>query len=312
MAPFRGSEPIPPPILSTSPPLWLVWFRATRPTSLSASVVPVLVGTARAAAAGSYRPAVFCCALVSSLLIQIGTNFTNDRCDFQTGADSTISHGPRSVVQHGLLRPHQLACGAAISFGLATLVGLYLVYVGGWSILAIGILSIACGSLYTSGPWPLGYHGLGDLCTFLFFGVIGVTATSYLHTGLVDALALAISFPVGLLVTAILVANNLRDIDTDRAVGKHTLAVRLGAPVTRWQYALSLGLAFLVPPALACLGLAGATALLPLLTLPLAAPLARSVLCGVTGPGLNPVLEGTSLLHLLFGMLLALGLVLAG
>src|SRR5690606_6714501 len=138
------------------------------------------------------------------------------------------------------------------------LIGLYLVAVGGWPILLIGLLAILCGVAYTGGPFPLGYHGLGDLFVFIFFGVVGVTGSAYLQTGTLDGLALAASVPVGLLVTNILVINNLRDIVTDRAAGKHTLAVRIGAPASRVQYLVFTVVAYLVPLAIWLAGAAGA------------------------------------------------------
>jgi 1,4-dihydroxy-2-naphthoate octaprenyltransferase len=190
------------------------------------------------------------------------------------------------------------------------LVGLYLIYIGGWPILLIGIFSILSGMAYTGGPWPLGYHGLGDLFVFIFFGVIAVAGSAYLQTGDVTGLALAASVPVGMLVTNILVINNLRDVETDRVAGKHTLAVLLGASTVRGQYLLFLAIAYLMPLVLWLLAGASPFVLLSWLTLPLAMKLVRIVLAGTSGPPLNRVLKATGQLHLLFGILLALGFLL--
>lgn len=289
-------------------PVWKAWLLATRPATWSAAIVPVLVGTAAAAATGRYSIAVMLAALFSSLLIQIGTNFANDLFDFQKGADTAERTGPLRVTQAGLLTPRQVATGTAVVFGSATAIGLYLVYVGGWPILLIGLLGIASGILYTGGPWPLGYHGLGDLFVFVFFGLVAVMGTYYLHTGVVDLMSFLISLPVAFLVTAILVVNNLRDVDTDKQTGKITLAVRLGAPATRWQYTLLAVGAYVIPPALWLARAASPVVVLPLLTLPLCIRLVRVVLQGTKGAALNRVLQGTGRLNMIYGLLFALGL----
>ena len=230
-----------------SMPRWRVWLLASRLPTLPAAVVPVIVGSAVAFADGAFRPLVLLAALVSSLFIQIGTNFANDLFDFKKGADTEKRLGPTRVTQAGLLTVADVQRGMIITFGLAFLSGLYLVFVGGWPILAIGVLGIAAGILYTGGPWPLGYNGLGDVFVFLFFGVIAVGGTYYAHTGGITSEALVASLPVALLATAILVVNNLRDIETDRVAGKRTLAVRIGPAATRAQYALCVVVSYLVP-----------------------------------------------------------------
>ncbi|NWG19960.1 MAG: 1,4-dihydroxy-2-naphthoate polyprenyltransferase [Chloroflexi bacterium] len=285
------------------------WMLAARPQTLPAAVAPVLVGSAVALTAGSFRPLPFVAALFAALLIQIGTNLANDYFDFHKGADTAERLGPVRVTQAGLLAPATVRQGMIIVFGLAALVGVYLVAVGGWPILVIGVLSIAAGVLYTGGPWPLGYHGLGDLFTFIFFGIVAVTATAYLHAGVVSPLAWAASVPVAMLVTAIIVVNNLRDIATDRAAGKHTLAVLLGVQATRAEYALLVVGAFVAPPLLWLAGLAGPWALLAWLAAPLAITPLRTMLTG-EGRELNPALKGTARLHLAFASLLALGILL--
>jgi 1,4-dihydroxy-2-naphthoate octaprenyltransferase len=197
--------------------------------------------------------------------------------------------------------------GTVAAFGGAAAIGVYLIFVGGWPILAIGALSIVAGVAYTGGPWPLGYHGLGDVAVFLFFGLTAVVGTYYLQADTVSATAVVAAVPVGLLVTAILVVNNLRDIDTDRQAGKRTLAVRIGERATRLQYVLLVLGPFVLVPVLWAME-SGPWVLLAFVSLPIALVLARAVLSGVTGRGLNDVLKRTALLHFAFGALLALGL----
>jgi 1,4-dihydroxy-2-naphthoate octaprenyltransferase len=287
------------------------WLLASRPATLPAAAVPVLVGAAAAIHEGAgLRTPVLVATLAGALLIQIGTNFANDYSDFHRGADHDGRLGPLRVTQSGLLSPSAVLRGIVVAFTLATLIGLYLAWLGGWPIVAIGILSIVAGLAYTGGPWPFGYHGLGDLFVFIFFGIVAVTATAYLQSGHWSAFALVVSVPIGLLVTNILVVNNLRDLATDRDAQKHTLAVRLGERATRMQYALFTALAYLVPAALAVGTPARRWLLLPWLTLPLGVGLARSVLGGLAGRDLNPLLKRTGQLLLAFGVLFAAGLVL--
>lgn len=283
------------------------WVLAARPQTLPAAVTSVVVGSAAAFAAGSFRWLPFLAALAGALLIQIGTNLANDYFDFRKGADTAERLGPVRVTQAGLLAPEAVRTGMIVAFGVAALIGIYLIIVGGWPILVIGILSIAAGVLYTGGPWPLGYNGLGDLFTFIFFGIVAVTATAYLHVGAVPPLAWAASIPVAMLVTAIIVVNNLRDIATDRAAGKRTLAVIIGARATRAEYALLVIGAFLAPPLLWLSGLTGPWVMLAWLSAPLAIAPMRAMLTG-EGRALNPALKGTARLHLAFGLLLALGM----
>lgn len=288
-----------------------VWLGAARPATLPAAVVPVLVGTAVGAAEGApFRPGPFVAALLCALLIQVATNFANDYSDFHRGADTPDRLGPVRATAAGLLAPRQVLAGIVVTFGLAALLGSYLIVVGGWPILVIGVLSILAGLAYTGGPWPFGYHGLGDVFVFVFFGLVAVTGSAYLQTGRWTALALAAAVPVGLLVTNILVVNNLRDLPTDRVAGKGTLAVRLGDRPTRLQYAALAALAYAVPVLLVLTGAARAWLLLPLLTLPLAVALVRQVMGGLAGRDLNAVLRRTGQLEMAFGVLLAAGLLL--
>ena len=303
--PEAGSRPV-------VPSRWRVWLLAARPATLPASIAPVLVGGAVGASEGGFRPLVFVATLVASLLIQIGTNFANDLSDFHKGADTADRLGPTRVTQQGLVTPDAIKRATILTFGLAMLIGLYLVIVGGWPILAIGLLSILFGVAYTGGPWPLGYHGLGDVFVFIFFGLAGVGGSAYLQSGAFSARAFIAAIPVGLLITNILVVNNLRDIDTDRTAGKHTLAVRIGARATRIQFAAFIVISYAVPLLLALSGAASFFVLLSWITLPLAAQLVQAVLGGLAGRGLNRVLQLTGRLTLAFGALFALGFVIGG
>ncbi len=270
-------------------------------------MVPVMVGTALAARWYGFDPLTFIVVLGAAILIQIGTNLTNDLFDFQKGADTGARLGPVRVVYAGLLSQKQVAAASALTFGLAIVLGLYLVDVGGWPILAIGIAAVVSGIAYTGGPWPLGYHGLGDLFVFVFFGVIAVIGTFYLQSGTVTGAAVVASLPVAMLVTAILVVNNLRDVNTDRKAGKRTLAVRLGRQATQIQYTVLVLGAYAVASLMWLGGAASAWTMLPWLTLPLAIRLMRQVWRD-EGPALNLALRRTAGLHLCFGVLLAAGL----
>jgi 1,4-dihydroxy-2-naphthoate polyprenyltransferase len=295
---------------AAAPARWRVWMLAIRVPTLSAAVVPVLVGSAIAARDNRFSPLIFAVVMCAALLIQIGTNLTNDLFDFQKGADTGARLGPVRVVQAGLLSQKQVAAGSALSFGLAVLLGLYLAAVGGWPIMAIGLAAVASGIAYTGGPWPLGYHGLGDVFVFIFFGVVAVVGTFYLQAGNVTGAALIASLPVAMLVTAILVVNNLRDIDTDRLAGKRTLDVRFGREATQLEYSILVLSAYLVAAALWLGGANSAWAMLPWLTLPLGLRLVREVWRGADGAALNRTLRRTAGLHLVFGILLAAGFIL--
>ncbi|MBV8083610.1 MAG: 1,4-dihydroxy-2-naphthoate polyprenyltransferase [Chloroflexi bacterium] len=279
------------------------WVLAARPPTLTASVVPVIVGTATGVVHASFRPAVFVATLLASMCIQIGTNLANDYSDYVNGADTSARLGPPRAAQSGLLPPEAVRNAAAAVFGIAVICGAYLVTVGGWLILAIGLVCVISGVLYTGGPWPFGYHGLGDLFVFVCFGLLGTAGSAYLQAGTIGAQAIANAVPVGLLITAILVVNNLRDFHTDRTTGKRTLAVILGERATRLEYTALLVGTYLVP-------LGGWLSLrtsiwfwLPYLTLPLALQLGR-VVWRAEGRALNPALAGTARLTLLYGVAL--------
>jgi 1,4-dihydroxy-2-naphthoate polyprenyltransferase len=284
------------------------WLLAARPKTLGAALAPVAVGTACAAVAGGAELGPALAALAGALLIQIGTNFANDVLDFERGADTAERVGPTRAVQAGLLTPAEMRRGMFVAFALATACGVYLTAVAGWPVIAIGLASIAAGIAYTGGPYPLGYHGLGDVFVMIFFGFVAVLGTTYVQVEHLPAVAWWTAVPVGALSTAILVVNNLRDRHTDARCGKRTLAVRLGRRGALGEYAILLLAAYAVPPGLVIAGLAGSWALLPLATLPLAA-LELDAVTRREGAALNGSLAGTARLLTLYSLLLAVGLV---
>ncbi len=284
------------------------WLLAARPKTLPAALAPVLVGTALAFHDNAFALLPALAALMGALLLQIGSNFANDYFDFFKGADTHERLGPLRVTASGLISPGQLRWGMVAVFGLAALDGLYLIQVGGWPILAVGVASILAALLYTGGPFPFGYYGLGDLFVFIFFGLVAVCGTYYVQALSLTWPVIVAAVPPGLLITAILVVNNLRDIETDAKASKRTLAVMLGRPGTRLEYRLLLVLAYGLPLAL-WLGYGySLLVLLPWLTMPLALRLLREILVKVDGPTLNAALAGTARLSLLFSLLLAAGL----
>jgi 1,4-dihydroxy-2-naphthoate octaprenyltransferase len=289
---------------------WGAWILAARTKTLPAAVAPVLVGTACAYQAGGLRLIPALAALAVALWVQIGTNFANDVFDFEKGADTGRRLGPTRAVQAGLLSPTQMRRGMFVAFTLALLFGLYLCWVAGPWLLLVGLASIASGFAYTGGPFPLAYNGLGDLFVLIFFGFVAVCGTAYVQAGAIPASAWWASLAVGALATAILVVNNLRDRSTDADAGKHTLAVRFGAPFTRGEYALLLAIAFLVPAGLYLEAGLSLWVLLPLLTAPLALRLLGRIRAS-EGAALNPHLAGTARLLLLFSALLATGIALS-
>jgi 1,4-dihydroxy-2-naphthoate octaprenyltransferase len=292
-----------------SPPSSLkIWLLAVRPKTLPAAAAPVVVGTAVAINEGVFRPGPALAALLAALLLQIGSNLANDVFDYKKGVDTTKRLGPMRVTQAGLLTPTHVLVGMWTVFGLAALIGLYLIWVGGWPVVVIGLASIAAAVAYTGGPFPLGYHGLGDLFVFIFFGLVAVCGSYYVQAGTISWLALWSAVPVGVLVVNILVVNNLRDIDTDRSAGKKTLAVRLGSRGAQSEYLLLLALAYLVPLLLWLLGKTSPWVMLAWLSLPAAWPPTRLVLMK-NGSILNQALAGTARLALIFAVLFSVGLV---
>jgi len=296
-------------LTATRPSSARAWYLAVRPKTLPAAVAPVVVGIAVAIAEEGFAPLAAVAACVVALLLQIGANLANDVFDFRRGADTAARLGPVRVTQSGLISPGRVLAGTGVVLGAAALAGSYLVWRGGWPIALLGVLAILSALAYTGGPWPLGYLGLGELFVFLFFGVVAVAGTVYVQTGHLTGQAIAAAVPIGCLATAILVVNNLRDVETDRAAGKRTLAVRLGAARTRVEYAALLGTAYLVLPVSWVLGLLPGWWWLAWLSAPVALQLVRRVTT-TTGPGLNPLLGETARLLLLFALLLAGGIVL--
>jgi 1,4-dihydroxy-2-naphthoate octaprenyltransferase len=281
------------------------WILACRPATLGAAVAPVLVGTACAFSAGGFRLGPAVAALLGAIAIQIGTNLVNDVADFEKGADGAERLGPTRAVAAGLLSPRAVKIGAAVAFAAAMLAGIFLVAAAGPAVIAIGLASILSGIAYTGGPWPLGYHGLGDLFVFVFFGIVAVGGTTFVQTLHPTTLAFSAAVPVGALATAILVVNNLRDREGDARAGKRTLAVRLGRRAAIGEYLALLGVAYLVPIALAVTR-GSLWPLLPSLTLPLAFPLARTIVTR-DGRALNPALGGTARLLVAHSLLFAIG-----
>ncbi len=285
------------------------WLLATRPATLTVGLIPVVIGTAVAHTMHAMRLLPALAALFGAVFIQIGTNLANDVFDYEKGADTAERLGPLRVTQAGLIAPHNVRLGMYISFALATVMGIYLTWVAGPYVLLIGVLSIASGIAYTGGPYPLGYNGLGDLFVFVFFGLVAVCGTVFVEAGRLSVLAFYAALPVGALATAVLVVNNLRDGPTDVKAGKRTLVVRFGRSFGVAEYWVLLATAFVIPLYLWVSGQLGRAALLPLLSLPLAVPLCRSVLRDRGAP-LNRTLAQTARLLLVHGLLFALGIVL--
>jgi 1,4-dihydroxy-2-naphthoate octaprenyltransferase len=285
------------------------WWLAIRPATLTASAAPVLVGSGAAWADGSFALWPALAALAGASLLQVGANFANDVFDFERGADNADRLGPQRATQQGWITAGQMKRAMWLAFAGATAVGLYLTYVAGWPVLALGLLSIAAAYLYTGGPKPYGYLGLGDFAVFVFFGFGAVAGTYYVQAHSVSPLAWLAAIPIGALATAILVVNNLRDIETDARAGKYTLAVRLGDGPTRSYYLLLLAIAYLVPAFLWWRGLADAWVMLSWLSLPLALQLTGRM-CRERGLALNGCLVQTARLEVVFGVLLAIGLAL--
>jgi len=282
---------------------------AARPRTLPAAVAPVLVGTALAVLDDEFRALAFVAALLGAILIQVGTNLSNDYSDARRGADTEDRLGPVRVTAGGLVPPRQVLIATYVTFALAVLVGLYLVYVAGPELLLVGAASILAGVLYTGGPRPYGYEGLGEVFVFTFFGIVAVTGSYYVHAEELPWEAFVLAVPVGLLAAAILVVNNVRDLETDRRAGKRTLAVRLGRGRTRGLYAGMLALAYAVLAAL--VASLSAWVLLPLLSVPLALRLVRTVRTHADGPTLNQALAQTGMLQLVFCLLLSAGILLS-
>ncbi len=289
-----------------------VWWLAIRPATLPASTSGVVVGVGASLATGAaFRPDTAAACLAVALLLQVLSNLANDLSDFRKGADTPDRAGPTRVAAAGLVTERQMEAAIALVIAAAGLIGLWLVIVGGPAILLLGALAVVAALAYTGGPLPYGYRGLGEVFVFVFFGLVAVAGTAYLQALRFEPLFFVAAVPVGALTAAILVVNNLRDIPTDRAAGKRTLAVRLGRERTATEYAGLLAVAYAVPFALLAAGY-GIAELLPLVTLPLAAPL-LVVVRGFREPReLNRVLKGTARLDLAFAGTFAVALALRG
>jgi len=284
-----------------------IWWLAIRPRTLPAAASGVLMGCALAWRDGAFQllPALAC--LVIALLLQIGSNVANDVFDFERGADTAERMGPVRVTQAGLLTPMQVRRGMVVIFGLAAMLGLYLAALRGWTVVWLGAAAMISAVAYTGGPFPLGYHGLGDVFVFIFFGLAAVAGTYFVQVGSVSAAAWWMSVPVGLIVTAILVVNNLRDLDGDRKAGKRTLAVRLGETGAKIEYVLCMAIAFLLLPILILGKFIPIGGMLAWLSLPVAIRTLRVVFTQ-TGRPLNAALAGTGQVAFLFSIFFWLGL----
>jgi 1,4-dihydroxy-2-naphthoate polyprenyltransferase len=284
------------------------WLLASRPKTLLAAVVPVMVGSALAVSMNKFFLPYSIIALLCSVLIQVGTNFTNDLYDYLKGSDTVKRKGPRRVLASGLISVKEMKLAIILVFGLTFLLGLYLVYSVGILILWVGIFSIFAGIIYTAGPYPLAYNGLGDIFVFIFFGIIGTMGTFYLHTQEISILSFVVSIPVGALITNILVVNNYRDIDEDREANKKTLAVVTGRIFTRWQFILLITLSYLTTILLYINFNYSLWVLLPLFTIPIAGILIR-MFYTLNGEELNKTLELSAKFAGMFGLLLSIGLI---
>jgi len=283
------------------------WIMAIRPRTLPAAAAGVIMGSALAWQDGHFRFDAFVVCLLVALLLQIGSNLANDVFDYERGTDTTERLGPTRVTQAGLLTPSQVKYGMAVVFGLAAVLGLYLAWLGGWIIIVMGIAAILSAIAYTGGPFPLGYHGLGDVFVFLFFGMAAVAGTYYIHAGIVSPAAWWMTIPPGLIITAILVVNNLRDLENDRKAGKLTLAVKFGEQGTKLQYIICMVIAYLILMPAVLLGVIPPLSLLAWASLPVAVRAARVVLTQKGRP-LNAALAGTGQTALLFSVLFWMGL----
>ena len=295
--------------MSEKPNLFQIWWLAIRPRTLPAAASGVVMGCALAWHDDVFQWLPALAALLIALLLQIGSNVANDVFDFERGADTAERMGPLRVTQAGLLTPAQVKRGLIVIFVFAAMLGLYLAALRGWTVIWIGVAAMISAVAYTGGPFPLGYHGLGDIFVFVFFGIAAVAGTYFVQASFVSDVAWWMSVPIGLIVTAILVVNNLRDLESDRKAGKHTLAVRFGENGAKAEYILCLGIAYLVVPLLILLKMMPLGAMLCWLSLPIAIRTLRVVFTQ-TGRPLNAALAGTGQTALLFSLFFWIGLLL--
>lgn len=285
------------------------WILASRPKTLLAALVPVIIGTSIAIYSGKENFFAALIALICAVLIQVGTNFVNDLYDFLSGADNEERKGPVRVLASNLITTNEMKTAIIIVFIVTFILGLYLVHISTYITLLIGLLSIFAGIAYTAGPYPLAYNGLGDVFVFLFFGVIGTVGTYYVQAVEVTPLAFWASIPVGALITNILVVNNYRDIEEDRTVGKNTLSVKMGKKFTRYQYLVFVVLSYLVLFVVYFTFKQSIYIFLPFLTIPMAVKLIKMIFT-YQGEQLNKTLELTAKLSAIYGLLFAVGILL--
>ena len=300
---MRRDTALPPPGAAA------VWLMAARPRTLPASVAPVLIGTAMASADGALHGPAALAALVCAVLIQVATNLANDLFDFEKGADTASRLGPIRVTQAGLATPGAMRRGIAAVLALTAVCGLYLVWRGGWPIVVIGLASVAAGLLYTSGPRPLGYMGLGDVLVLVFFGPVAVAGTYYVQALALNPAVIVAGLGPGLISVAMLAVNNLRDTEEDRRAGKKTLAVRFGPGFARAEYIGAVTAACLLPLLLHLVSGRHPWSVAACLTVVAALPAFRRLLA-CEGAALNPVLARTAGLLLVYGALFSIGWVL--
>jgi 1,4-dihydroxy-2-naphthoate octaprenyltransferase len=284
-----------------------VWLLAARPKTLPAGIVPVLVAGAMAYGDGRFHLPALLAALFGSIMIQIGTNYANDLFDYLKQADTSERIGPTRVTQSGMATPKQTAIATAIVFSLALLAGIYLVYRGGWPVVIIGLVSIACGILYTAGPIALGYIGLADIFVLIFFGPVALAGTYYVQTFNISWTIILAGLPFGMISTAILTVNNLRDIATDSKSGKKTLAVRYGRKFAQYEYTVMLAGAAIVPAVMVHTDMVSSTMALPILYIVFTGASVRTVFSTTDGIRLNDTLAATGRLLILYGLLFAIG-----
>lgn len=284
------------------------WIMAARPATLPAAVGPVLIGASSAWRDGEFALLPFVVVLFCALAIQVGVNYANDLADAEKGADTEARIGPVRAVSAGMITAGDMRRGIAITFGVAALGGIYLIWYAGWPIFVIGVVSIIAALGYTNGPIPYGYYGLGELFVFIFFGLVATAGTRYVFSPSVPSAVWTGGVVMGLLAAAILEANNVRDIDTDREAGKRTLAVMLGRERARTLYVATVISAFVVILFGSLIGLLPFMCLIALIVAPLTIPLIRTIRTETAGPPLIGVLKGTAQIQLFTGLLLALGI----
>ena len=290
---------------------WLqAWWLAIRPKTLPAALSPVLLGGAFAFSIGQFRFWPWLAAVLIAELLQIAANLANDVGDFSRGLDTPARTGPTRVTEHGLLTAKQVWLGVWVVLGLSALIGVYMIWLGGWPVVVLGVASIISALAYTAGPFPLSYIGLADLFVMLFFGYAAVGGTVYVMAGSLPEAVWYCSTAAGALTVNILVINNVRDMESDRAAGRKNIPIVFGRKAAEWEYALMLILAFAVPVVLIWRGLADYWVLLSWLSLPSGVKLWHTLRAGVSGPALNPILGKTAQHLLLYCVLLSAGLVL--